>query len=431
MTTETSDPTPSKRAGVRARRKARVARRETFFDLMASGFSCERIAAEAKVSAATVRREVDRAIAEQRLDAPERYAHLQVARLNKALRVADGSIEKGDLKAVGPFLRLVAALDRYHGLGPRRAAQAPAAAQPPADIYRTQLFNPADIDNVIKVQDGYKVETLSAYLKQPAPLAAAPINFPKFDKELAKTEFFEFLDFALQFAPPQPNDVDIRAKLGSIGVGQEKTFSFKDLSAEDKIEVALGMKEGARKIDEAIASAGRNVNGWRVGGLAGGDSAFYNGDWLKRAAVAKGGIYANSPQEATYPFTRVDAEGETLDGSGRAYTLTFGRDSLPPVNAFWSVTMYDGKTQLLIENPINRYLINSPMWPEMKKNPDGSLTIYIQSQSPGADRQANWLPAPDGPMYLVMRLYWPKTTPPSILLAGEGSWRPPGVVRTP
>ena len=135
MTTEFPDPTrPSERAGVRAgrraRREERIARRETYFDLMASGFSCERIAEEANVSAATVRREVDRAIAERRLDAPERYAHLQVARLTKALRVADASIEQGDLKAVGPLLRLVAALDRYHGLAPQRPAQAPAAAAP-------------------------------------------------------------------------------------------------------------------------------------------------------------------------------------------------------------------------------------------------------------------------------------------------------------
>jgi hypothetical protein len=296
-------------------------------------------------------------------------------------------------------------------------------------IYRTQLFNPADIDNVIKVQDGYKVQPLSAYLKRPAPPAAAPVDFPKFDKDLAKTEFFEFLDFALRFAPPEPNEVDIRAKLATIGVGPAKTFNFKDLSAEDKLAIGLGMKEGARKVGEAIASVGRNVNGWRVGALAGGDSLFYNGDWLKRAAVARAGIYANDPKEATYPFARVDSDGQPLDGSQHNYTLTFASGSLPPVNAFWSVTMYDGKTQLLIENPINRYLINSPMLPELKKNDDGSLTIHVQSKSPGADNQANWLPAPDGPIYLVMRLYWPKTTPPSILLSGEGAWRPPGVIR--
>ena len=110
------------------------------------------------------------------------------------------------------------------------------------------------------------------------------------------------------------------------------------------------------------------------------------------------------------------------------YTLTFPAGQLPPVNAFWSVTMYDGKSQLLIENPIDRYLINSPMVPGMKKNADGSLTIYIQKRSPGKAKEANWLPAPDGPVYLVMRLYWPKDTPPSILPAGEGTWKPPGIV---
>ena len=109
-------------------------------------------------------------------------------------------------------------------------------------------------------------------------------------------------------------------------------------------------------------------------------------------------------------MTRVDATGEPLDGSKHNYTLTFPAGQLPPVNAFWSVTMYDGKTQLLIENPINRYLINSPMLPGMKKNADGSLTLYIQKDSPGKDKEANWLPAPNGPIYLVMRLYWPKDT---------------------
>jgi hypothetical protein len=99
----------------------------------------------------------------------------------------------------------------------------------------------------------------------------------------------------------------------------------------------------------------------------------------------------------------------------------------PPVNAFWSLTMYDGKTQLLIKNPINRYLVNSPMLPAMKTNTDGSLTLYIQNKSPGADKEANWLPAPNGLIYLVMRLYWPKETPPSILPAGDGTWKPPGI----
>jgi len=141
-------------------------------------------------------------------------------------------------------------------------------------------------------------------------------------------------------------------------------------------------------------------------------------------------LYAgNDAVEAVYPMTTTDGDGQVLDGSQHAYTLTFPAGQLPPVNAFWSVTMYDGKTQLLVRNPIGRYLINSTMLPSMKKSPDGSLTIYIQKESPGKATASNWLPAPNGPIYLVMRLYWPKTEPPSILPPGDGTWQPPAIRR--
>jgi len=292
--------------------------------------------------------------------------------------------------------------------------------------YRTQLFNPADMPNVEKVQAGYKVQTLSSYLKQPAPAASPAIEWPKIDKDLVKTEFFEYLDFALQFAPPADNEKEIRARLATIGVGPGKKFDFKQLSVEHKAAILLGMKDGSKRVDEAVASAGKAVNGWQVSGLPG-DSAHYNGDWLKRAAAAKAGIYGNSPEEAMYPFTRTDGSGQELDGSKHAYTLTFAKGQFPPVNAFWSVTMYDGKSQLLIKNPINRYLINSPMLSQMKTSADGSVTLFIQKDSPGKDKESNWLPAPDGPIYLVMRLYWPKAEPPSILPPGEGTWQPPAL----
>ena len=295
-------------------------------------------------------------------------------------------------------------------------------------IFRTQLFNAEDMDGVKKVQAGYKCQPLSAFLKQPAPPAPPAIDFPRIDKELVKTNFFEYLDFAQQFAPALPNEKEIREQLARIGIGAGKTFSFKDLSLEDKLEIGLGMKEGERKVDDAVANLGKAINGWRVSS-AQGDDAYFGGDWLKRAAGAKAGIYGNSPDEATYPLTRSDDTGQPLDGSKHTYTLTFPAGQLPPVNAFWSVTMYDGKTQLLIENPINRYLINAPMLPGMKKNADGSLTLYIQNKSPGADKESNWLPAPDGPIFMVMRLYWPKTEAPSILPPGQGTWRPPGVTR--
>jgi hypothetical protein len=295
-------------------------------------------------------------------------------------------------------------------------------------IFRTQLFNAEDMPGVAKVQSGYKAQPLSAFLKKPAPPAAPKIDFVPANTAGIKANFYEYLDAALQFVPVRPQDKEIRAKLASIGIGPGKSFAFKDLSLEHKAAVLLAMKEGDEKVDKFSAGGMRDINGWKVGAVFG-DEAFYHGNWLMRAAAAKGGIYGNDAIEAVYPMTRVDASGETLDGSKHKYTLTFPAGQLPPVNAFWSVTMYDGKSQLLIKNPINRYLINSPMLPHMKKNADGSLTIYIQKDSPGADKESNWLPAPTDTIYLVMRLYWPKTDPPSILPAAEGTWKPPALVR--
>jgi hypothetical protein len=294
-------------------------------------------------------------------------------------------------------------------------------------IFRTQLMNAADMPNVEKVQAGYKAQPLSAFLKQPSPPAAPSINFVPASTAGIKANFYEYLGAALQFVPESPEDKAIRARLATIGIGPGKTFEFKDLSAEHKAAVLLGMKEGDDKVDKFLASGFKDINGWKVGS-AFGDRAFFNGNWLLRAAAAKGGIYGNNAEEAMYPMSRVDAAGQTLDTAKHNYTLTFPAGQLPPVNAFWSVTMYDGKTQLLIENPIGRYLINSPMLPGMKKNADGSLTLTIQKDSPGKAKESNWLPAPDGTAYLVMRLYWPKDAPPSILPPGEGTWQPPGLV---
>lgn len=294
-------------------------------------------------------------------------------------------------------------------------------------LVRTQLFNPADIPNVEKVQAGYKAQPLSAFLKQPAPPAAPKIDFLPATTQGIKANFYNYLDAALRFVPITSENKQIRARLARIGIGPDKTFDLKDLSTEHKAAVLLGMKEADDKVDKWLAGGNKNINGWNVGSFFG-DQAFFNGDWLMRAGAAKGGLYGNDAVEAMYPYTRVDAKGETLDGSKHNYTITFPAGKLPPVNAFWSVTMYDGKSQFLIRNPINRYLINSPMLSAMKKNPDGSLALYIQKDSPGKDKESNWLPAPNDTIYLVMRLYWPKDKPPSILPPGEGSWNPPGIV---
>ena len=295
--------------------------------------------------------------------------------------------------------------------------------------YRTQLFGPEDMPNVVKVQSGYKVQPLSAFLKQPAPPTAPTINFPKIDKETGKTGFFDYFDFSLQFAPPGPDEKEIREKLARLGIGAGKTFDFKALSPEQRAAVVEGVKTGEEKIKQYLLAGEKVINGWKIGAYFG-DRDFFHGNWLLRAAGAQAGIYGNDAMEATYPMTKTLADGEALDGSKHNYTLTFPAGEYPPVNAFWSVTMYDGKTQLLIKNPINRYLINSPMLRNLKKNDDGSLTLYIQNKSPGKDKESNWLPGPNGPIYLVMRLYWPKTEPPSVLPPGEGTWKPPGIVAT-
>ncbi len=295
-------------------------------------------------------------------------------------------------------------------------------------IYRTQLFKPEDMPNVVKVQAGYKVQPLSAFLGKPAPAAAPKIDFPKIDKEMVKKNFWDYLAFLLQFAPPGPEEKAIRAKLAKLGVEVGKTIDPKNVSAEQKEAIVAGMQAGEEKVKDYLAKGAKDVNGWTMTNFFG-DRGFFNGDWTRRAAGAQAGIYGNNSEEATYPVTRVDGDGETIDTSKHNYMLTFPAGQYPPVNAFWSVTMYDGKSQLLIKNQINRYLINSPMLPNMKKNEDGSLTIYIQKDNPGADKESNWLPGPNDTVYLAMRLYWPKTEAPSVLPPGEGTWKPPGIVQ--
>lgn len=293
-------------------------------------------------------------------------------------------------------------------------------------IIRTQLFNPGDIENVKKVQAGYRIQPLSSFVKQPAPPAPPAIEWPKINKELGKTDAFGYLNFLLQFAPatgPAAVEAAERARFATIGIEAGKPFDVAALSPTQKEEMEAGAISAMAKIKERAGTFGKDENGWRVSSSGIGGRSVYNGDWVQRAAVAMAGIYGNDPVEALYPMLAKDSDGNKPDGSKNRYELTFAAGQLPPIHAFWSVTMYDGKTQLLIDNPINRYLINSPMLPDLKKNADGSLTIYIQKDSPGKDKESNWLPAPAGPIYAVMRLYWPKAE------ALEGTWKPPVVKR--
>ncbi|WP_309044515.1 DUF1254 domain-containing protein [Marinobacter sediminicola] len=295
-------------------------------------------------------------------------------------------------------------------------------------IFRTQLFDAQDMPKVEEVQAGYKVDLLSTFQGSPAPAASPEIDFIPANSAGVKAHFWSYLSAALEYIPESDRDKNIRAKLASIGVEPGRTFDMISLSPEQQQAMAAGMKAGDAKVNQFVASGATDVNGWQVGSMWG-DSTFYNGDWLKRAGGAKAGIYGNDAAEAMYLLARSDSKGQLLDGSKHDYTLTFAADQLPPVNAFWSVTMYYGDSQLLVENPINRYLVNSAMVPDMKKNADGTLTLYIQHNSPGKDKESNWLPAPDGPIYMALRMYWPAPAneASTVLPPGKGTWQPPGI----
>ena len=291
-------------------------------------------------------------------------------------------------------------------------------------IIRTQLFDPADIDNVKKIQAGYRALTLSAFENKPAPPPAPPVAWPKIDKEMADANPFAYLNFVFTLCPPVgPSAVEVpmRGRFAKIGIEAGKPFKPEDLPAEQKAALDTGMKSALGKIKETVATLGKEENGWRVATNGFGDRQAYNGNYALRAAAALAGIYGNDAVEALYPILATASDGERPDTGMKNYTLTFPAGQLPPANAFWSVTMYDGKTQLLIKNPIDRYLINSPMLPSLKTNADGSLTIRIQKDAPGEGQAANWLPAPNGPAYIVMRVYWPKEA------ALNGTWKPPAV----
>ena len=293
-------------------------------------------------------------------------------------------------------------------------------------LIRTQLLAPDDIDNVKKIQAGYRALPLSQFLGRPAPAPAAAVAWPKIDKEMMAADPFGYLAFLLQFCPavgPAAVERPLRERFARIGIEAGKPFPSIEPTPELKASLEAGAKQGMAQVKQQVEHFGMNENGWLVPLHGFGDRKMYDGNWTQRAAAAMAGIFGNDAAEALYPLLSTDAAGQKPDCASNRYTLTFPAEGLPPVDAFWSVTMYDGKTQLLVANPLNRYLINSPMLPQMKHNQDGSLTLYIQKDSPGADKESNWLPAPNGPIYVAMRLYWPKEA------ALSGSWKPPQVQR--
>ena len=287
-------------------------------------------------------------------------------------------------------------------------------------IYRTQLFNVSDLQNVINIQNGYKAQTLSEFLGMPAPTAASKIDFLKpLSPEEQKTslDFFKVLNFWLQFCPTNSGEKELMERFAKINVGGGLTFDHEKLSPEIKQAIQDGISEAWKELAEfekTELGTGKVTSGDMFG-----TREYLKNNYLYRFAAAVLGIFGNSKLEAMYPIYKTDSEGNNLDGTKNKYTIRLAPDQLPPVNAFWSFTMYQLPASLLVKNPINRYLVNSTMIPELKKDVDGGITLYIQNQTPGNDKESNWLPAPDGPFMVVLRLYWPKEE------ALNGTWKQP------
>jgi len=299
-------------------------------------------------------------------------------------------------------------------------------------VVRTQLFNPEDMDYVKKIQDAYDLKPLSAYLGGKAPESASGVDFPEWKEgDQFNSDALKYVDFMLNLINPVEEEKEIMKRFAKIDLGTDKQFDLNTFSPEIVEAIKAGVADGFKEIEDFAARetkdplASAKIFGTRdfltkSAAENYGLSNFY----VMRAVAAHMGLYGNSGFEALYPTYLTDSEQAPLDASENNYTLTFKGEDLPPVKSFWSLSMYDGQTQLFIHNPLDRYLLNSTMMDQFVKQEDGDIVFYIQKDTPAKDRENNWLPAPDGPFYLVMRLYGPEAE------ALEGKWMPPKVKKT-
>jgi hypothetical protein len=293
-----------------------------------------------------------------------------------------------------------------------------------AVICRTQLKGLDDLENMVAVQQGYQITPLSVFMGKP-PKSAPAVNWPDWDPAVVTSvNFIGLLNFLLPFCEPyHPDDVALMERLGKIGIAPGKPFDADELDPTIRQAIEAGQRAAIRKIAERVENIGEKVNGWNMTDACG-PREFFKGDWLLRAAAAQAAMYMNDKIEAFYPLVFVDADGSTLDGTTNQYVLHFEEDEIPPAKYFWSVTMYDksadGTAGYMVDNPIDRYLINSTT-EGLIYGEDGSLTIYIQHKQPEGEKAANWLPAPTEPFYMAMRIYGPEES----VMSGE--WAPPPV----
>ena len=290
-------------------------------------------------------------------------------------------------------------------------------------IGRTKTDGPADYDAVRKIQAGFKVTLLSEWGKPPKP-AEVKID-PSIDMKtppkiqvdtMPAGKYFAYAAELLKLQPPHITDEPILAQMKRIGIEPGKSFDIEKVSPAVKKALESAPEAAQKLMEWKIPTLARVANHWSMNTDTMG---VYGNYYLKRAILAQIGLGANLPEDAIYPLNLSDDTGRPLDGSNK-YTLHFEKSATPPVNAFWSVTLYDSEG-FQVANPLNRFAVSS--WMPFKYDPDGALTLYFQNESPGKDKEANWLPAPKGAFNLTMRLYAPKSE------ALTGRWNPPPVTK--
>ncbi len=290
-------------------------------------------------------------------------------------------------------------------------------------IARTKTDGPADYPAAHKIQAGYKVTPLSLWGKAPASVAVKidpSVDMktpPKIQVDaMPAAKYFAYAAEILKLNPPHITDQPIIAQMKRIGIEPGKSFRFEKLDPVVQRALASAPKDAQEIMTWKVASLPRVANGWSINTDTMG---VYGNYYLKRAIIAQVGLGANLPEDAIYPLNLFDNTGKPLDGANK-YVLHFDKGSAPPVNAFWSVTLYDSEG-FQVANPLNRFAVSS--WMPFKTNADGSLDLYFQHESPGKNKEANWLPAPRGAFNLTMRLYGPKSE------ALTGKWNPPPVTK--
>lgn len=290
-------------------------------------------------------------------------------------------------------------------------------------IGRTKTDGPPDYDAVHKIQAGYKVKPLSEWGMSPRPIEFKPD--PSIDmKTPPKTQvdtmpagqYFSYAAELLKLHPPHLTDQPIIAQMKRIGIEPGKSFDISKVDQATRTALEDAPAAAQQLIKWKVPTIARVVNHWSMNTDTMG---VYGNYYLKRAMVAQLGLGANLPEDAIYPLNLADETGAPLDGVNK-YMIHFDKGATPPVNAFWSLTLYDSEG-FQVANSLNRFAVSS--WMPFKYNPDGSLDLYFQNESPGPDKEVNWLPAPKGPFNLTMRLYGPKSD------ALTGRWSPPPIMR--